>query len=61
MYMIRVARWLKDYQGYRPDFLEFTGETLKETVACWKSARDNNDITKYEPLYIYDILNTEEE
>ena len=44
-----------------PIYREFTGSTLKEAKAAWKAARDNNDVVKFSPLTIYDIINSEEE
>jgi hypothetical protein len=44
-----------------PIYREFAGSTLKEAKAAWKAARDNNDVVKFSPLTIYDIINSEEE
>ena len=44
-----------------PIYREFAGSTLKEAKAAWKAARDNNDVLKFSPLTIYDIINSEEE
>lgn len=44
-----------------PIYKEFSGATLKEAKAAWRTAKDNNDVVKFSPLTIYDIINTEEE
>lgn len=35
---------------------EFHGETVKETMIDVREAKENNDLTKYTPLNIYDVI-----
>ena len=44
-----------------PIYREFAGATLREAKSIWREARDNNDVVKFSPLTIYDIINSEEE
>lgn len=44
-----------------PIYREFSGDTLREAKAAWRTARDNNDLGKFSPLTIYDIISSEEE
>ena len=65
MYKIQAGKWdvdrgLQITKGSRHHFIEFRGNTIKEAMFNYKDARDNNEVTKYSGLTIYDVINTEE-
>ena len=40
---------------------EFFGSTWSEAKAAWRMAMDNNDMTKFSALHVYDIIIPEED
>ena len=44
-----------------PIIREFSGLSWEEAKAAWRTAKDNNDITKFSALNVYDIIIPEEE
>ena len=65
MYIIKASKWSHDGNFKLTNksiqsVIEFRGETLKEAMRNYKDSKDNNDMTKFTPLNIYDVINTAE-
>jgi hypothetical protein len=65
MYIIKANKWTHDgsfnVTKKSQQFLyEFRGSTLKEAMFNCRDAKDHNDMTKFTPINIYDVINTEE-
>lgn len=58
MYIVKAGKWTADGKTFM-DF-EYRDSELSEAMAGVKDARDNNDLARFTPVSIYDVINTEE-
>ena len=58
MYIIQTEKWTQGYQ----DFIRknYECKTLKQGFAIVNNARMNNDMIKYTPISVYNVIDTEE-
>ena len=66
MYSIMADKWTHDgrfnvTKNSRQHIFEFRGNTLKEAMSSYQDARDNNDMTKYTRINIYNVISTDEQ
>ena len=59
-YTVKATRHSADTSAKNKSFiveeLRYSGDTLKEAMQKFRVARDNNDMTKFSRIYIYDVI-----
>ena len=65
MYIVKASKW--DHDGNfritkksRQHMYEFRADTIKEAMRNYMDMKNNNDMIKFTPLDIYDVINTAE-
>jgi hypothetical protein len=66
MFIVKASKWTHDgkfniTKKSTQHMYEFRGEALKEAMSNYHDAANNNDLTKYTTLDIYNVINTDEE
>jgi len=59
MYTIKSYQFRQDNNFNpigNPIYKMFRRKTLPEALQAWRTAKDNNDFTKYSALIIYDVI-----
>jgi environmental stress-induced protein Ves len=65
MFIIKANKWTHDGKfnvtnKSQQHVYEFRGATLKEAMCNCQDAKDHNDMTRFTPINIYDVINTAE-
>lgn len=65
MYIIKAGKWdvnknLDITKSSRLHEYEFRSDTVKGAMRKYRDMLDHNDMTKFSPLKIYDVVNTAE-